>query len=173
VSAAYRVQQFIQAVGAWFWPEEVEEAVLSRYLSPQGVDLFRTMPRYDQQHALRVYRTLQQQGHEESDLLAAAWLHDVGKTVPRRGGVRLWHRVAVVLMRAFRPGLLEQVVQGEREGWRRPFYVQEHHAAIGAELALQAQCSAATVDLIRRHEDPPSPADDPLLAALRAADGVN
>jgi hypothetical protein len=173
VSAAYRVQQFIQAVGAWFWPEEVEEALLGRYLSPQGVDLFRTMPRYDQQHALRVYRTLHQQGHEESDLLAAAWLHDVGKTGPQRGGVRLWHRVAVVLMRAFRPGLLEQVGQDKRKGWRRPFYVQEHHAAIGAELALQAGCSAATADLICRHEDPPSPADDPLLAALRAADGIN
>ncbi|MEJ2733976.1 MAG: hypothetical protein P8189_10495 [Anaerolineae bacterium] len=49
MSAAYRVHQFIQAVGAWFWPEEVEEALLSGYLSPQGVDLFRTMPRYDRQ----------------------------------------------------------------------------------------------------------------------------
>ena len=173
MSAVYRVQQFIQAVGAWFWPEEIEKALLSRYLSPLGVDLFRTMPRYDQQHALRVYRTLQQQGHEELDLLAAAWLHDVGKTAPGSGGVRLWHRVAAVLVRAFRPGLLEQIGRDKREGWRRPFCVQEHHAAISAELAQQAGCSGATVDLIRRHEDPPSPADDPLLAALRAADGEN
>jgi hypothetical protein len=173
VSAAYRVQQFIQAVGAWLWPEEVEEALLSRYLSPQGVDLFRIMPRYDQQHALRVYRTLQEQGHGEPDLMAAAWLHDVGKTASRRGGLRLWHRVAVVLMRAFRPGLLEQVGQDKPGSWRHPFHVQQHHAAIGAELALQAGCSPATVNLIRQHEDPPSPADEPLLAALHAADSAN
>jgi hypothetical protein len=173
VSAVYRVQQFIRAVGAWFWPEEIEETLLSRYLSPQGVDLFRTMPRYDQQHALSVYRTLQQQGHEEPDLLAAAWLHDAGKTAPRDDGVRLWHRVAVVLMRTFWPGLLEQVGQDRPERWRRPFYIQQHHAAIGAKLALQAGCSSATVDLIRRHEDPPGQADDPLLAALHAADGAN
>lgn len=173
MSVVYRVQQFYRAVVAWFRSGEVEEARLSRYLSPQGVDLFRAMPRYDQQHALRVYRTLQRQGHEEPDLLAAAWLHDVGKAAPGSGGVRLWHRVAVVLMRGFRPGLLEQIGRDKREGWRRPFYVQEHHAAIGAELALQAGCSAATVDLIRRHEDSPSQADDPLLTALRAADGAN
>jgi hypothetical protein len=173
VSAVYRVQQFIQAVGAWFWPEGIEEALLSRYLSPQGVDLFRTMPRYDQQHALRVYRTLQREGHEEPDLLAAAWLHDVGKTAPGSGGVWLWHRVAVVLMRVFWPGLLEQVGRDEPGSWRRPFFVLLHHAAIGAELALRAGCSPITVDLIRRHEDVASQADDPLLAALRAADGAN
>lgn len=173
MSAVYRVQQFIRAVGAWFWPEEIEETLLSRYLSPRGVDLFRTMPRYDQQHALSVYQTLEQQGHEEPDLLAAAWLHDVGKTAPRSGGVRLWHRVAVVLMRAFWPGLLEQVGQDRPESWRQPFYVQQHHAAIGAELALQAGCSLTTVDLIRRHEDPPGQADDALLVALRAADGAS
>lgn len=173
MSAAYRVQQFIQAVGAWFWPEKVEEALLIRYLSPQGVELFRTMPRYDQQHALRVYRTLQQQGHEQPDLMAAAWLHDVGKTAPRSGRLRLWHRVAVVLMRAFWPGLLERVGQDKPGSWRRPFYVQQHHAAIGAELALEAGCSPATVDLVRQHEDPPGQTDDPLLAALHAADSAN
>ncbi len=173
MSAAYRVQQFIQALGAWFWPEEVEGALLIRYLSPQGVELFRTMPHYDQQHALRVYRTLEQQGHKEPDLMAAAWLHDVGKTALRSGRLRLWHRVAVVLMRAFWPGLLEQVGQDKPGSWRRPFYVQQHHAVIGAELALQAGCSPATVDLIRRHEDPPGQSDDPLLAALYAADSAS
>jgi putative nucleotidyltransferase with HDIG domain len=146
---------------------------LSRYLSPEGVDLFGAMPRYDQQHAMNVLRALQQQGHDEPDLLAAALLHDIGKTVPRRGGVRLWHRVAVVLMRVFWPGLLDQVGRDEAGSWRRPFYVQQHHSAIGAELAQQAGCSPVTVDLIGRHEDLPDQPADLLLAALQAADATN
>jgi hypothetical protein len=131
------------------------------------------MPSQDRQHALNVFRTLQQKGYDDPDLLAAALLHDVGKGVPPGGGPRLWHRVVVVLMRAFWPGLLERLGQEERDGWRRPFYIQQHHPALGAELAQQADCSAITVGLIRRHEDPPHQGDDPLLAALQAADGTN
>jgi hypothetical protein len=173
VSGAYRVRQFIRATGAWIWPEEVEEAFLGRYLSPQAVSLFRSMPRYDQQHALGVFRTLQQGGHDDRDLLAAALLHDVGKSMPRRDRSRLPHRVVAVLMRAVRPGLLEQFGRDEPGSWRRPFYVQLYHAAFGAALAQRAGCSSTTVDLIRRHEDPHEQVQDSYLAALQAADSVN
>ncbi|MGD9316219.1 MAG: HD domain-containing protein [Anaerolineae bacterium] len=173
MSAVYRVRQFIQATGAWIRPAEVEVALLERYLSPQALELFRAMPSQDRQHALNVFRTLQHEGYEEPDLLAAALLHDVGKGVPARGGPRLWHRVAVVLMRASWPGLLERLGQEERDGWRRPFYIHQHHPDLGAELAWQADCSAITVSLIRRHEDPSRQGDDPLLAALQAADSTN
>jgi len=105
-------------------------------------------------------------------LLAAALLHDVGKTPPQGGRLRLWHRVAVVLMRAFWPGLLERIARNQPGSWRQPFYVQGHHAEIGAELARQAGCSSITVALIRRHEGLQRQADE-LLAALQAADGLN
>jgi hypothetical protein len=201
VSAVYRVRQFIQAAGARIRPAEVDAALLDRYLPPLAVDLFRAMPNQDRQHALNVFRALQQEGYDDPDLLAAALLHDVGKSVPQgdkgvspagksvphrdkgmspvgkgvppRGGPRLWHRVAAVLMRAFWPGLLERLGQEERDGWRRPFYIQQHHPALGAELARKADCSPITVGLICRHEDPPHQGDDPLLAALQAADGTN
>jgi hypothetical protein len=85
--------------------------------------------------------------------------------------VRLWHRVATVLVRAAWPGLLERIGGDSRPGsWRYPFYVQRHHATIGALLAEQAGCSPLTVDLIRRHEDAAAVAGDPLLAALQEAD---
>ena len=171
--AAYRVRQFIQATGALIRPAEIEEALLTRYLPPQALDLYRAMPSQDRQHASNVFRTLQQEGYNDPDLLAAALLHDVGKSAPPRGGLRLWHRVAVVLMRAFWPGLLKRIGQEERDGWQRPFYIQLHHPALGAELARQAGCSPITVGLIRRHEDPPQQEDEPLLAALQAADGTN
>lgn len=167
----YRVRQFVQAAGAWLRPEDAQE--IRRYLSPAGVELFQAMPRYDQQHALYVLRTLQARDYSDPDLLAAALLHDVGKTVHQTGALRLWHRVAVVLLRALRPGLLEQIGVDRPGSWRQPFYVQGHHAAIGAELARAAGCSARTVELILHHEGRSSQERDPLVAVLRAADDVN
>jgi hypothetical protein len=171
MSAVYRVRQFVQAAGAQIRPEDAEE--IRRYLPPAGVELYQAMPRYDQQHALSVLRTLQGRGYSDPDLLAAALLHDVGKTVQQTGALQLWHRVAVVLMRALRPGLLEQIGVDRPGSWRQPFYVQQHHAAIGAELARAAGCSARTVELILHHEDRSGHQRDPLLAVLRAADEVN
>ena len=119
--------------------------------------------------ACSVLRALLDQGHTDPDLLAAALLHDVGKTQGGAGRLQLWHRVAAVLMRTFAPGLLGRMGQAQTGGWRQPFYVQQQHGAIGAELAAQAGCSARTVALIRCHEDLPADTDDPLLAALQAA----
>lgn len=173
MSAVYRVRQFIQAAGAWFRPASVEESLPSQHLPPPAVDLFWAMPNQDRQHALLVFRTLQQQGYDDPDLLAAALLHDAGKSVSPGGGPRLHHRVVVVLMHALWPDLLERLGKEERGGWRRPFYVQHNHAALGAELARQAGCSSVTVDLVRRHEGPAGEGDDPLLVALQAADDTN
>ena len=174
----------MQAVGSWFQTEEVDDGTAAGYLPPGALTLFRAMPRHDRRHALRVFRALQAGGHTEPDLLAAALLHDTGKSgrQPEEhlrkwgvqqmvGRVRLWHRVAVVLMRAVRPGLLERIGKDNRpRSWRYPFYVQLHHAAIGALLAEQAGCSPGTVDLIRRHEEQAAAGGDPLLAALQGAD---
>jgi len=180
----YRVQQFVQAVGSLFQAEEADDGPVAGHLPPEAVTLFRAMPRYDRRHARRVLRTLQAKGWAEPDLLAAALLHDIGKSgqLPgehpqdlrrgqRAGRVRLWHRVAAVLMRAVRPSLLERIGKDSRTGsWRYPFYVQLHHAAIGASLAEQAGCSLRTVDLIRRHEDPAAADSDPLLVVLQGTD---
>ena len=131
------------------------------------------MPRHDQQHARNVCHTLERQGYAEPDLLVAALLHDAGKSTTPGDRVRLWHRVAVVLLRVFWPSLLGQLAKDKEETWRRPFYVQVHHAAIGAEAARQAGCSDLTVGLIRHHEDAPDRVLVPLLAALQAADSEN
>lgn len=178
MSAVYRVRQFARAAGAWIWPDRVvrdpaSQRLPDRYLPPAGLDLFQAMPRYDRAHALAVSDTLRRAGYTDPDLLAAALLHDAGKTVHPKGRLRLWHRVAAVLVRAWQPELLEQVGQDRPGSWRRAFFVQAHHAELSAELARQAGCSPRTVALIRHHEDPVEASKDPLLAALQAADSRN
>ena len=194
MSVVYRVRQFVRAAAAWLQlpvpgggpgagvqPGELVDEQASQILGPQAQSLFEAMPSYDRRHALSVMHALRLGGHTSPDLLAAALLHDMGKTVQwdgtqavrGDGALRLWHRVAVVLMRALSPELVERIGEDRSGSWRHPFFVQEHHAVIGAELARQAGCSARTVELISHHEDPPDQARDPLLAALQAADGMN
>ncbi|MGD8625351.1 MAG: HD domain-containing protein [Anaerolineae bacterium] len=173
MSAIYRVQQFARAAGAWVRPARRDEARIGRYLEPAAARLFGAMPRYDRRHALAVLDALEGAGYHDPDLLAAALLHDAGKTLHPEGRLYLWHRVAAVLMRALWPGLLERLGRERHRGLRRAFFVQQHHAELGAELALQAGCSDRTAALIRLHEEPARRGDDRLLVALRDADSVN
>ena len=154
-------------------PKEGGVLLPACYLSPEALSLFVGMPGYDRQHALNVVRALQAEGYRDTDLLTAALLHDAGKTVQQDGALRLWHRVVVVLLRAFRPGLLDHIAEDRPGSWRRPFFVQQCHAAIGAGLARNAGCSPRTVMLIRHHEDPPDQVEDPDLAALQSADNAS
>src|SRR4030042_1019288 len=82
---AYRVQQFVQAVGSWFQTEKADDGTMAGYLPPEAVTLFRAMPRYDRRHALRMLGALQARGRAEPDLLAAALLHDMGKSGQQPG----------------------------------------------------------------------------------------
>jgi hypothetical protein len=168
VSAPYRVRQFVRAVAAWARPPDA--AQVASILPPAALDLFAQMPPNDRRHGLAVMAALQATGHDDPDLLAAALLHDVGKA----GALRLWHRVAVVLLRAAWPPLLERLAQDDAPGWRYAFYVQRHHAQQGRQLALVAGCSPRTAELIARHEAPPGAfPGDSLLAALQQADSAN
>jgi len=174
----YRVSQFCRALVAWVPKREL--SLLSEYLTPPQVALFQRMPRSDQRHGLDVFHALRRKQHRDRDLLAAALLHDVGKS---GGQLRLWHRVLIVLISALRPQLLGRlasppepalslalsVVEGKVEGlggteeglasdetysWRYPFFVHQQHPELGAQLAQAAGCSPTTVELIRRHQRP-------------------
>jgi len=166
----YRVRQFASALGAARRPLTADETALARrHLRPAAWPLFDAMARADQRHSLAVLRALQASGQTDQALAQAALLHDCAK---HAGGVRLWQRVAKVLLMAFWPGWLRRLAAAPAplEGsWRAGLWAHLHHPARGAELAAAAGCDPLAVALIRHHEAL-ADADDPLLRALQSAD---
>jgi hypothetical protein len=162
-AAVSRVRQFLAALRARVSDDEM--AVLQRYLASSQRDLFRAMSPIDQRHCLDVFNVLLRQGHTDPDLLRAALLHDVGKR-----GIRLWHRVAGVLLEAFWPTLLEKLAVNRPQSWLYGFYIYQYHADLSAELAERSGCSPSIVELIRGHH---TPSENEQAKALWEADRLS
>ena len=164
----YRLCQFVGALMASV--QGKEWVLVEGLLAPSQCGLFQSMPWCDQRHGADLVRALQRKGYRDLALLQAALLHDVGKV----GQLRLWHRVAVVLLGWFAPGGLRRLAEGRPGSWRYPFFVHLNYAQLGAKRVRKTGCDCMVVDLIRRHHEPLlAPAgcgQDQLLAALQAAD---
>lgn len=115
------------------------------------MNLFLRMQPGEQAHSLWIFNQLIDQNETSEDLLAAALLHDVGKS---RYPLRLWDRVLIVLGKRMFPLQAKNWGSGEARGWQRPFVVAEKHAEWGASMAEEAGASPVVVELIRRHQDP-------------------
>ena len=144
----YRTRQFWQAL--WWAPAREDLDRLQSLLSPGMMALFHQLQPGEQAHSLLVWRRLVDQGERDPDLLAAALLHDAGKS---RVPLQVWERVLIVLLKAFFPGLAEHWGAGAAKGWRRALVVAAQHPAWGAEMARRAGASARTQELIRRHQE--------------------
>jgi hypothetical protein len=170
----HRVSQFSRALSGALHPVDIAYARERLGEDPRGaalLALFSSMPRAEQHHGVYICRVLGQQGFGDRDLLAAALLHDVGKTV---APLRLCERVSVVLVERFAPRLAAEWADIPAGGTvpvgvRRGLVVSRHHPAWGADLAAQAGASPRTVAWIRQHHDPVD-VRDPLLMALQDAD---
>ncbi|HEX3219162.1 MAG TPA: hypothetical protein VHU77_03920 [Candidatus Limnocylindria bacterium] len=157
----HRVGQFLGHIRARVAPDENELA--RRVLPPQAWHLFTAMPVADRRHALDVVARLTGAGRDDRDLLTAALLHDCAKG----HRMRLWHRVAGVLLDASAPGMLTRLAAADPRSWRYPFHLYLHHADLSADAAAAAGCSPRSVAFIR---GTPAAPDASLAAAFRAAD---
>ncbi|HEX5039787.1 MAG TPA: hypothetical protein VFW95_06620 [Candidatus Limnocylindria bacterium] len=140
--------------------------MVQRLLPTAAAALFASMPVADRRHGLDVAERLVATGIDDPDVLAAALLHDAGKG--RR--VRLWHRVAGVLLDAFAPGLLERWASPDPRSLRFPFHLYLHHARISADLATAAGCTPRVGAFII---DNVSDDDAHLARALKTADDAS
>ena len=138
-----RVRQFVAHVRARVTPEEA--ALAHRVLPAPLAELFDGMPVADRRHALDVAGRLLAAGHDDPDSLAAALLHDVAKG----DRMRLWHRIAGVLLQALAPGVLRRLASPEPRSWRHPFHLYLHHADLSAQLVASAGGSERACAFIR------------------------
>lgn len=173
---AYRVKQFLASLRPAITAEE--QRALAGWLPPDAGSLFAGMSPRDQRHSLNVVQTLLAGGADQPDLLAAALLHDVAKTVQPGGRrLRLRHRVLIVLLNAVNGQWVRRLADSEPESWRYPFYVHLNHPQMGAVLVERAGCTPLTTELVRRHQErlsaPPTSQAEALLLLLQAADDAN
>ncbi len=185
-TVVYRARQFVHALGALASGGQhtaADAAALDTYLTPAQRALFHAMPAHDRRHSLAVLHTLVREGETDPDLLAAALLHDVGKSEYDVNGQRiatvpLWCRVLRVLILRLPRGerlMMRLAAAGarRRKGLRHALYLSWEHPRLGAEIATRLGVSPLCAMLIREHMRPPHPDDPPLLIALQRADDRN
>lgn len=132
----------------------------------RALALFDGMPVADRRHGLDVAARLVAAGIDDADALAAALLHDAAKG--RR--MRLWHRVAGVVLEAVSPRLLDRLASDAPRSWRHPFHLYLHHETLSAELATAAGCGPRVAAFIQGTADG---TDGRLQQALRTADDAS
>jgi putative nucleotidyltransferase with HDIG domain len=172
MSLRYRTHQFLRTV--WDKPSAADLQLALHHL-PQSLEtLFKHMDPADQAHSIRVCRSLLRQGHCDPDLLTAALLHDVGKSLVRP---TVWERVLYVLANRIAPRQVLKWGKAEANGWKRAFVIARQHPHWGADLVRKHGASPAVVRLIRHHQDTDTALHDDQLALhlslLQAADSGN
>ena len=151
-------------------PKRSDDAWARSQLLPSEVDLWLKMPNPDRRHAVGVaHEVLRSLGHEATrPVLAAALLHDVGKTV---SGLRTVGRVGATLA-GMVAGRARASAWTEGHGFGRRIGLYLDHPRLGGDLLAMAGADELTEAWTREHH---LPRDQwtvaPLLAdALKSAD---
>lgn len=148
---------------------------IATILSPPEQALFYQFSPSDQNHSYRVMQLVRTRRDDNRALLAAALLHDIGKTRVR---LHWWDRVFIVVGMVMGKRVYTQWGQGQPSGWRKGIVVRINHPTWGADMAEAIGSEALTVTLVRRHQDM-LPADaaatleNELLRLLQWADDQN
>jgi hypothetical protein len=170
---SYRLWQFWRNLTAKPLSAEALREITA-VLTPTELALYQRYTLADQQHSYAVFCALKRAGHIQANLLAAALLHDVGKTCYP---LSVWERSLVVgAMAILMPRRVKNWEQKEAVGWQRPFVIKAQHPQWGAQMAEQAGSHPLTIALIRRHQDKMGEIiteEDRLLQHLQWADDQN
>jgi hypothetical protein len=164
--AMYRTRQFIGVLRPRVRRRELRE--VEAMLGPQLMPLFKTMLKGDQRHCIDVYTKLREWGCEDTDVLRTALLHDAGKGSMAGGRVRLWHRVAYVLLEATAPGRGKPAPVRWLIRRNPGLRAMRDHGKRGVVLAEAFGASAEVVHLMQEMEHKQS--SDPRVTLLREAD---
>jgi putative nucleotidyltransferase with HDIG domain len=168
MGVGYRTVQFFRSLSARSKLEDL--ARTWPFLTESQRSLFLQLPAADQAHSLRVLDCLVESGEKDPDLLAAALLHDIGKT---RRHLRLVERVFVVLAQWVAPSWAQASADDQGSAWRQALAVYKHHPEWGAEMLKASGASQRLIELVRRHQDRllvPASETDRLLLRLQQAD---
>ena len=167
-SARYRTTQGVRALIAPL--TRIDDAARDRALAnlpTAAAAAFRTLPKADQQHALRVYHHFIACHEADTDLLAAALLHDIGK----HPSVGITQRTARVFLARWPRALIWTATDGRLfPRWRSGMARLLNHAALGADLAASWGCTPETVAYIRASHDRDAPE---IVRRLQAADDMS
>lgn len=172
--ASYRLWQLGQMVIARPLSVLCQQDVAT-ILSPPEQALFYQFSPSDQNHSYRVMQLVRTRRNDSKPLLAAALLHDIGKTQVR---LHWWDRVFIVLGVVLGKRVYTRWGQGRPYGWRKGIVVRLNHPTWGAEMTEMIGSDPLTVALIRRHQDllPENAAatlENELLRLLQWADDQN
>jgi putative nucleotidyltransferase with HDIG domain len=130
-------------------PHAIDRPMVAEVLPAAALGLFNRMSQGDQAHACCVLAALRRAGPVSSDLAQAALLHDVGKA---GAGLSLAYRTLIVILRRLALAALHKLGEVGSPTWRRPFYLQRHHATIGARMCESVGCSPRVVQLVAAHD---------------------
>jgi hypothetical protein len=136
-------------------PAAEDEAWARGLLTEREADLFGRMSNPDRRHAVAVAREVDRSlpaGTERRDtVLAAALLHDIGKTV---SGLRSYGRVIATLSGAVVGGRVFAEFWQDSSGFTRKVGLYMRYPILGAEMLEIAQSDPWVIAWAREHHEP-------------------
>lgn len=139
-----------------------DDAFAERHLSTNEYQLYLTMDKRDRHHGCAVAKMLLRQAPQASpELLRAAFLHDVGKSLLPYNP---WQRVLVHLVSPSRIA-----ASPELTGLRRVWQVHLRHDRYGAQMIRATGGGERVAEIVSRHH---APSGDAEAAALKEVDEV-